>query len=36
MRRFLGADPGAETVALVDRIRRGDVPSTEAAEAWHA
>ena len=36
MRRSLGADPGAETVALADRIRRGDVPSTEAAEAWHA
>ena len=36
MRRSLGAEPGAETLALVERIRRGDVPSTEAAEAWHA
>ena len=35
MRRSLGAEPGAETVALVERIR-GDVPSTGAAEEWHA
>jgi DNA-binding SARP family transcriptional activator len=36
MRRSLGVDPVAETVALADRIRRGDAPSTEVAEAWHA
>ena len=36
MRRSLGVEPGAETLALVERIRRGHVPSTQAAEAWHA
>ena len=36
MRRSLGVEPGAETLALVGRSRRGDVPSTEAAEEWHA
>ena len=36
MRRSLGVEPGAATLALVERIRRADVPSNEAAEAWHA
>jgi DNA-binding SARP family transcriptional activator len=36
MRRSLGVEPGAETVALAERIRRGQAPPTEAAEAWRA
>jgi DNA-binding SARP family transcriptional activator len=36
MRRALGAEPGAETMALVERIRRGQALPTEAAEAWRA
>ncbi len=35
MRRALGAEPGVETVALVERIRRGQAPPAEVAEAWH-
>ena len=34
--RTLGAEPAAETVALGERIRRGQPPPFEAAETWRA
>ncbi len=34
--RSLGAEPAAETVALGERIRRGQPPPIEAAETWRA